>query len=48
MHESEIIEKGMDKLIFAILPYGTGCDTSSVFGWGRDPGSYDRSLEVLA
>jgi len=38
----------MHKLAFALLPYGSGCDLSYVFGWGREPGRYNRSIDSLA
>ena len=32
---------------YALLPYGTGNDTSQVFGWGEEEGDWGKTIETL-
>ena len=34
LRKNEVINKHINKIVFCLLPYGTGNDTGQVFGWG--------------
>lgn len=57
LRKNELINSNINKIVFCLLPYGTGNDTGQVFGWGSkffhslsildQPGKWGADLETL-